>query len=200
MKKAIYTMLFVASGFFATAQIWTEAFVLYSAPLQDWAYSDEDVTRFVVDDQFADVCNQCLFQTFANPSVGVGINMRYHATNQYTVGMELSYVEYQPGTELLRITMFRISPIVEYFFMPDRAIHPYVGGEVGITQPKAFWNGQLVSRSEVSRTYMNIGLRGGFVFDINDRIAVRLGAKYVYLRDLPYFDVSFGVAYNFGDF
>ena len=200
MKKTIYTLFLFAIGYVASAQVWTEAFVLYSAPMQDWAYSDDAVTRIIVDDNYADVCNQCLFQTFANPSVGIGINMRYNAKNQYTVGMELSYVEYQPATDLLRLTMFRISPIVEYFFMPERSIHPYIGGEVGITQPKAFFNGQVISRSEISRTYMNIGARGGFVFDINEKLAVRLGAKYVYLRDLPYFDVSFGVAYKFGDF
>ena len=163
MKKYIYTLLFILSGLFASAQVWTEAFVLYSAPMQDWAYSDDEKTRIVVDDQYADICNRCLFQTFANPSVGVGINLRYNAKNNYTVGMELSYVEYQPATDLLRLTMFRISPIVEYFFLPDRSIHPYVGGEVGITQPKAFFNGELISQSEISRTYMNIGVRGGFV-------------------------------------
>lgn len=200
MKKAIYTVLFLSSCLFTSAQIWTEAFVLYSTPVQDWAYSDDDITRIVIDDQYADVQNKHFFQIFANPSVGVGVNLRYNAKNQYTVGMEISYVEYEPGTELLRLTMFRISPIVEYFFMPDKNIHPYVGAEVGITQPKAFYNGEILSSSRTSRTYMNAGLRGGFVFNIKPELAVRLGAKYVYLRDLPYFDVSLGIAYNFGDF
>lgn len=200
MKKALYTLLFITSGLFATAQIWTEAFVLYSQPMQDWAYNDADVTQIILDGQTAEVNNQCFFTTMANPTAGIGINMRYIAQNQYTVGMELSYVEYQAATDFLRITMFRISPIVEYFFLPDAQIHPYVGGEVGITQPKVFFNGEVIRKSEISRTYMNIGLRGGFVFNIHEKLAARLGLKYVYLRDLPYVDISFGIAYNFGDF
>lgn len=200
MKKALYTLLFITFGLWVNAQVWTEAFVLYSLPMQDWAYGDGDVTQIIIDGQTAEVCNQCFFQTMADPTAGIGINMRYNAQNRYTVGMELSYVEYKPATDFLRITMFRISPIVEYFFLPDAQIHPYVGGEVGITQPKVFFNGEVIRKSEISRTYMNVGLRGGLVFNIHEKVAARLGVKYVYLRDLPYVDISFGIGYNFGDF
>ena len=197
MKRYIYIIAFVLFSIMGHSQIWLEGFALYSSPMQDGASSSTRDIR--IDDNIYTLQNKCLFRTFAESSFGGGIHFRY-VKNQLIVGMQIEYVEYQPATPLLRMTMFRLGPTVEYFFLPKGKIHPYVGGEVGIQQPKVFYNGEIINRGQLSATYIGVGARGGVAYDLSQKFAVRLGLKYVYLRDLPYLDVSLGIAYNFGDF
>ena len=181
----------------AHAQFWVEAFGLYSFPQNDPFASG--TTSIVIDDETYVLDNQTLFTTFSEPSFGIGINARY-AKKQLVVGMELSYVEYNPKTILLRTTMFRIGPTVEYFFLPGSKLMPYIGGEIGIQQSKVFFNGEVLNQGQLSEFDLGIGARAGAAFLITQKVSIRLGGKLLYRTNSPYLDLTLGVSYNLGDF
>lgn len=200
MKKVLIIITVLTMSTTLSAQIWVEGMAVYSIPTKAFM-SSGGRTLYLDGLDPIELDNQDLFITYAKPSFGGGANLRYvYGSSQWVVGIEMSYVEYQPETDLARLTMFRIGPTLEYYFLAEKVFQPYLGAEVGLLQAKAFFNGEVVNEGQISDTYFGYGLRGGFVFDFSSRWAFRLGAKYVYSKKLPFVDITAGIALNLGDF
>jgi hypothetical protein len=200
MKKFIYTLLFLAFSSTTFSQVWIEGFAVYSIPVKAWMASGE---RYIEIDGYEPVTipESDLFTTFADPGFGGGINLRY-SKNRFAVGMEIAYNEYKPSTDLLRVNMFRLGPNVEYYFIPieKSKFHPYVGAEISLGSSKIHYNGDVIDEPKLAETHLGGGPRAGLVYSIGPKWVFRIGAKYIYMKKLPYFDITAGIAVNLGDF
>jgi hypothetical protein len=198
MKKLIYIFLFSSITFTAASQVWVEGFALHSSPMKDWMAQGNRVINIEGYDPIT-VANSDLFTTFADPQFGGGLNLRY-IKNKLVIGLEIGYVEYKPATILANASMFRLGPIIEYHFFNSRKIHPYVGGEWGLQSSTITYNGEIINAPKLAETHMGVGPRAGFVYVFGPKWAFRAGAKYMYLKKLPYLDITAGIAFNIGDF
>lgn len=199
MKKLIYTSLILLTVQTLSAQMWVEAFGVYTSPLEAFTSKGTRVIDF--NSGPVKVVDQTFFKDFADPGYGIGINLRYRAHEKaFIVGMEMSYAEYGASTQYTQFTMFRIGPIGEYYFIKKSNFTPYVGGEIGLQQVRAIVLNNELDTDQLSDTYFAGGLRGGFIYTFHRQWAIRLGGKYMMTGTFPYFDISLGVAYNLGDF
>jgi hypothetical protein len=96
--------------------------------------------------------------------------------------------------------MFRLGPSIEYYFNTKRKFQPYIGGEVGLQASMVRYNRDYIDDPKFARTNIGAGPRAGIAWVINPKCAFRIGASYVYLKKLPYLDITAGVAINVGDF
>ena len=198
MKKFIYIFFFLTITFTVSSQVCIEGFILYSIPMTDWMSSGNKVIAIEGYDPVT-IPESDLFTTLANPQFGGGINLRY-VKEKLVIGMEISYVEYKPATNLLRASMFRLGPIIEYHFFSGGKFHPYLGGEWGLQQSIVFYNGDIIDAPKLAETHVGVGPRAGIVYLFNPKWALRVGVKYIYLNKLPYLDITAGIALNIGDF
>ncbi len=198
MKKYILPLFIFSFSLTAFAQASVEAFVINSSPVHNWTSTGTTVIE-IEDGATYEIPDDELFKTFAKNSFGGGVNLRY-TKNDLAVGMEMSYVEYNPASELVRLIMLRVTPIVEYYFNTHTQFQPYVGGSFGLQQTRAYFNQELTNSPRISNTYVELGARAGLKYVINDKWAINTRAKYVITDLLPYFDFSVGVVFDFGDF
>ncbi len=199
MRKIIYTFLFLLTlAFTAASQVWVEGFTFHSTPMEDWMANGNRVINIEGFDPIT-VPNSDLFKTFADPQFGGGINLRY-IKNKLVIGLEIGYVEYKPATVLANAKMFRLGPIIEYHFFSKGKLHPYVGGEWGLQSSTITYNGEIINAPKLAETHMGVGPRAGIVYLFSSKWAFRAGAKYMYLKKLPYLDITAGIAFNLGDF
>jgi hypothetical protein len=198
MKKYIHILLFLTVSFSASSQVWIEGFTLYSFPMKAWMASGTRVTE-IAGQETQIVPESDLFTHYADPQFGGGVNVRY-AIKNLVVGLQGSYVGYKAATEYVSASMFRLGPSIEYYFNIKRKFQPYIGGEFGLQASKVRYNKDYIDDPKFARTNMGIGPRAGIAWEINSKCALRLGASYVYLKKLPYLDITAGIAINVGDF
>ena len=198
MKKYIYIFLFLTVSLSASSQIWIEGFTLYSVPMKAWMTSGTRVTE-IEGGETQVVPESDLFMQYADPQFGGGGNIRY-AAKSLVVGIQASFVGYKATTEYVSAKMFRLGPSVEYYFNTKGKFQPYVGGEVGLQASRIKYNRDYIDDPKLAETHIGIGPRAGFAIDFNSKYAFRLGASYVYLKKLPYLDITAGIAINIGDF
>ncbi len=204
MKKALFviccSLFFINSN--AYSQIWVEVFGVQSFPSKD-IFGSGVITvaqeAAVTNLNATEIKESELFKTLADPSFGIGFNCRY-AKSKKVLGIELSYVKYKKASNLLDIRTFRIGPFLEYYFRTDKKLLPYVGGEFSLQQSRVSFNRNIVDQIRISDTNVGVGPRLGLVYNFNNKWSTRLGTKYVFTKDLPYYDVMLGVAFNLGDF
>lgn len=200
MKRIIIGLCFlILSAAELKAQIWATPYVPYSIPQADFTASGTTSAE-TTDGEIIKVNDDELFTEFADPTAGIGINLNYVTNAKYTVGLDLSYVEYKKSTDLFSTQMFRIGPTIDRFFFSEKRLTPYVGVQFGMQQTLIKINREIIDIPRLSRTDFSIGARAGIRIEIVERVALDLNARYVYSPIRPYIDLAAGLSINIGDY
>ena len=201
MKKIgwILCLLFVCIENNVTAQIWATPYIPYSIPQSDFT-ADGTIYATNTDGEILETKEEDIFTEFTDPTSGIGININYMTDAKYTVGLDMSYVEYKSSTDFFSTQMFRIGPSIDRFFLGEKKVTPYIGAQFGMQQVLVKINREIIDQPRLSRTDFSIGARAGLRYKIVDRVSLDFNARYVYAVLRPYIDLSAGISVNIGDF